>query len=513
MPKRRPDLRRAVNLDEVRDSIEKQGAGQVELCRALRVLSDELRTRFGIWSSAASEEVFDRIEKGTCNAEASQPEEESSTPTTPGQGWPKRNVRSPRAPSPTPREVSASDGDEVPHISDPLTSANFPMHAEVAAFQRQSERTERLRREVATLRKALEESATNFKKVAEDAVASAIETVEAKVSLTQLDQHAELKALIEQALDQREHLASLARDAVEHRFHTELQTLSEATNKSLQALQERVARNEEKLEQEVQYLGCRIDGVLDEIAKVDCASQERAEASAHIVSSTLADFRTGELYNQARTCRELRAVTAGVAKGVLRLAQVCGILAGCGSELKDSDPLSAELCGRGILNRINDAWAVISKGCSDTMALMLQKADELVAARFAKQIGDFDARVYHECLHLVAAHQGFKEGLELSLPSGPSKHYVRWKEEKAMFDKVPEKEVLARGPSPFRGASSVLSTTCPTEPAQTPHTPLLEPHTPPYVARQRPRNLERPGSAQLRGSTRFSIGERPASTN
>ena len=26
-----------------------------------------------------------------------------------------------------------------------------------------------------------------------------------------------------------------------------------------------------------------------------------------------------------------------------------------------------------------------------------------------QQIGDFDARVYHECLHLVAAHQGFKE--------------------------------------------------------------------------------------------------------
>lgn len=132
-----------------------------------------------------------------------------------------------------------------------------------------------------------------------------------------------------------------------------------------------------------------------------------------------------------------------------------------------------------------------------------------------QQIGDFDARVYHECLHLVAAHQGFKEqgethvllmqrlfqalapldsfadfhicltqtriapranaacifppfaqnvrdwetapkghlwhichfrtflrqrtrkdelqeGLELSLPSGPSKHYVRWKEEKSL---------------------------------------------------------------------------------
>eukprot|EP00435_Cladocopium_sp_Y103_P069893 s35_g34.t1 len=123
------------------------------------------------------------------------------------------------------------------------------------------------------------------------------------------------------ALDQREHLASLARDAVEDRFRMELQTLSEATSKSLHALQEDVAKNEEHSVQEVQYLGCRIDAVLEEIAKVQQSSRETAEASAHMVNATLADFRTQELHNQANEYRELRGVTSSVAQGVLRLAQ------------------------------------------------------------------------------------------------------------------------------------------------------------------------------------------------
>lgn len=519
MPERRPNLRRAVNVDDIRELVDKQGLQQVELCRALRALSEELRCRFGIYSAAASDEVFDRIEKGT----APQSEEDSSRPTTPG--WPRRRARSPRAPSPTPREVSASDGSEVLLVSDPLKSANFPMHAEVAAFQRQSERTERLQREVGILRKAVDQSAANFKRIAEDEVDFAIKNIEAKASLTQMDHHEELKALLDQALDQREHLASLARDAVEDRFRIELQTLSEATSKSLHALQEDVAKNEEHSVQEVQYLGCRIDAVLEEIAKVQQSSRETAEASAHMVSSTLADFRTQELHAQANEYRELREATSSVAQGVLRLAQVCGVLPGptC-PEQKDVDPLYAELCGRGIRHRIDDAWAVISKGCANTTALMLQKADELFAIKFAAQIGDFDARVYHECLHLVAAHQGFKEGLELSLPS---KHYVRYQKasHRTPSDQVSEKDVLARGPSPFRDANSALSTTVPTEPVQTPRTPLVEsrPYTPPYTLRGTgtagrhqplPRNLERPGSAQLR-SIRMSFDEtqRPASTN
>eukprot|EP00435_Cladocopium_sp_Y103_P066047 s35_g28.t1 len=37
-----------------------------------------------------------------------------------------------------------------------------------------------------------------------------------------------------------------------------------------------------------------------------------------------------------------------------------------------------------------------SVGCANTVALMLQKADELFATKFAEEIGDFDARVYHE---------------------------------------------------------------------------------------------------------------------
>lgn len=353
----------------------------------------------------------------------------------------------------------------------------------------------------------------------------AIKNIEAKASLTQMDHHEELKALLDQALDQREHLASLARDAVEDRFRIELQTLSEATSKSLHALQEDVAKNEEHSVQEVQYLGCRIDAVLEEIAKVQQSSRETAEASAHMVSSTLADFRTQELHAQANEYRELREATSSVAQGVLRLAQACGVLPGptC-PEQKDVDPLYAELCGRGIRHRIDDAWAVISKGCANTTALMLQKADELFAIKFAAQIGDFDARVYHECLHLVAAHQGFKEGLELSLPS---KHYVRYQKasHRTPSDQVSEKDVLARGPSPFRDANSALSTTVPTEPVQTPRTPLVEsrPYTPPYTLRGTgtagrhqplPRNLERPGSAQLR-SIRMSFDEtqRPASTN
>eukprot|EP00438_Fugacium_kawagutii_P020639 Skav223022 [mRNA] locus=scaffold1422:176089:179772:+ [translate_table: standard] len=135
-----------------------------------------------------------------------------------------------------------------------------------------------------------------------------------------MEQHAEFSSLLERALDQREHLASLARDAVEHRFR--------ATNESLHALREDVAKHKENSEQEMQCLGCRIDAVLDQMAQVEQSSRETAEASAHVVNSTLADFLSRELHTQANACRDLRGLTSSIARGVVRLAQVCGVLPG-----------------------------------------------------------------------------------------------------------------------------------------------------------------------------------------
>ncbi|CAK8993344.1 unnamed protein product [Durusdinium trenchii] len=509
---RRAAIRRTVNpvnLDDVRASIEQQAACQVELCQALRALSGELRSRFGIFTAAASEEVLNELEKRACGLGVSD-QEESPTPTTSG---PAQSMQAPpRAPSPTLREVSASDGDEVPHVNDPLASAKFPMHAEVTAFQRQSERTEALRREVSTLRQMVDTSAANFKRVAEDSASFAMEKVEASLRLSQLEQLKEMKALLEQALDQREHLASLARDAMEQRLHHELQHVSEVMNANIQALQEAVAKNDQKTVEEAQLLGYRVDAVLDEVSKVDLTSKEREEAAMHVVNCTLADFRLGDLHSQAEACRELRGLTASIARGVLRLAEVCGVLS---EHREDSDPLEAEY-------RIDDAWAVTSEGCCNTMALILQKAEQIHATRFAKEVGDFDARVYHECLHLVAAHQGFKEGLELSLPSRDQRIQHRKRPESCgrflrpntdrTNSNIGQAEKEAHGPSPFRGFTSALSTTCPTD--QTARTPLIELRTATHLVQkpQSPRNLERPGSARLPASSRLSF-QRPATSS
>ncbi|CAK9111529.1 unnamed protein product [Durusdinium trenchii] len=148
----------------------------------------------------------------------------------------------------------SAGGVEVPHVNDPLASAKFPMYAEVTAFQRQSERTEALRREVSTLRQMVDTSAANFKRVAEDSASFAMEKVEASLRLSQLEQLKEMKALLEQALDQREHLASLARDAMEQRLHHELQHVSEVMNANIQALQEAVAKNDQKTVEEAVIL-------------------------------------------------------------------------------------------------------------------------------------------------------------------------------------------------------------------------------------------------------------------
>ncbi|CAE7646055.1 unnamed protein product, partial [Symbiodinium necroappetens] len=81
--------------------------------------------------------------------------------------------------SPTFVEVSESDVTEVPHMTDPLASAKFAMHAEVAAFQRQSERTELLRRQVAALDRKFETASTDFQRLAEEAAALAAYKLEA----------------------------------------------------------------------------------------------------------------------------------------------------------------------------------------------------------------------------------------------------------------------------------------------------------------------------------------------
>eukprot|EP00913_Durusdinium_trenchii_P000541 g497.t1 len=75
---RRAAIRRTVNpvnLDDVRASIEQQAACQVELCQALRALSGELRSRFGIFTAAASEEVLNELEKRACGLGVSDQEE------------------------------------------------------------------------------------------------------------------------------------------------------------------------------------------------------------------------------------------------------------------------------------------------------------------------------------------------------------------------------------------------------------------------------------------------------
>ncbi|CAJ1449801.1 unnamed protein product [Effrenium voratum] len=148
-----------------------------------------------------------------------------------------------------------------------------------------------------------------------------------------------------------------------------------------------------------------------------------------------------------------KQVASAFFEALVRLGQVCGVLAALPDRLEDVDPLAHELSGRGILYRIDDAWAVVSKGCHDIMELMTRKADQIIAAGVAREIGDFDARIHRECLERIAAHQGFKEGLELTVP----RHSARVR----MWPNDSEKEkVPARGASPFR-AHSALSTTCP----------------------------------------------------
>ncbi|CAE7907786.1 unnamed protein product, partial [Symbiodinium microadriaticum] len=233
--------------------------------------------------------------------------------------------------SPTFVEVSESDVTEVPHMTDPLASAKFAMHAEVAAFQRQSERTELLRRQVAALDRKFETASTDFQRLAEEAAALAAYKLEASFRTEQLDWRKELQASLDTVLEQREHLAAMAREAIEARFHQELAKQIKASDESLSSLQKNMDAEFEKFAEKVHGINSRIDSVNEHVEKVDHLSCERAKEAAHNVRSALVDFRMVDLRKQADTCKELRFLLSRVAKGMRKLGQareqICALLA------------------------------------------------------------------------------------------------------------------------------------------------------------------------------------------
>ncbi|CAJ1449798.1 unnamed protein product [Effrenium voratum] len=231
-----PDRGREVHYDDA------------QLCRALRALAKELRSRLGVWSSQASEEVLERIEETLLTST----EKEKATPAEDLRGFHGEGQMcvSPAAPPPSCVEIPAGSDDEAPRAADPMAFGKYPMHAEVKAFQRQSQQTEALRREVASLRKALETSATDFQQMAEDAATSAAQNAESLLRSAERGLTEKFQAAVDHALDQREHLSFLARDAVEDRLRRELRAYSEVTDESLEALRGSLAQKSQKWEQE-----------------------------------------------------------------------------------------------------------------------------------------------------------------------------------------------------------------------------------------------------------------------
>ncbi|CAJ1386566.1 unnamed protein product [Effrenium voratum] len=320
MSERRQSVRRSVHYDDVKATLDQQGICQAQLCRALRALAKELRSRLGVWSSQASEEVLERIEETLLTST----EKEKATPAEDLRGFHGEGQMcvSPAAPPPSCVEIPAGSDDEAPRAADPMAFGKYPMHAEVKAFQRQSQQTEALRREVASLRKALETSATDFQQMAEDAATSAAQNAESLLRSAERGLTEKFQAAVDHALDQREHLSFLARDAVEDRLRRELRAYSEVTDESLEALRGSLAQKSQKWEQEAQRIDYRMNLINEQMGQVSQVAQERSEAATLLVSAALADFRMGELRDQANALRELRHCAAGVARGVLRLGQV-----------------------------------------------------------------------------------------------------------------------------------------------------------------------------------------------
>ncbi|CAE7266018.1 unnamed protein product [Symbiodinium microadriaticum] len=164
---------------------------------------------------------------------------------------------------------------------------------------------------------------------------------------------------------------------------------------------------------------------------------------------------------------ELSCPSAGCSDG--DPYQVCGVLPDRTQvqQSEEIDPLDDELSGNGIEHRIDDAWAVMSEGCSDAMDLMQKKAQAMLRARLAEEVGDFDARVHRECVGLVAAHKhcvlnAAKEGLERSLPA---LDVVRACKQPSCWQawSGANAEPGPKGPSERASSSDWMSTTCPTE--------------------------------------------------
>eukprot|EP00439_Symbiodinium_sp_Y106_P019449 s5394_g2.t1 len=231
-------------------------------------------------------------------------------------------------PSPTFDEISESDVTEVPHMTDPLASAKFAMHAEVAAFQRQSERTELLRRQVAALDRKFETASTDFQRLAEEAAALAASKLEASFRTEQLDWKKELQASLDTVLEQREHLASMAREAIEARFQQELAKQFKASDENLSSLRKNMDAEFEKFAEKVHCINSRIDSVHEHVEKVDHLSCERAKEAQHNVRSALVDFRMVDLRKQADISKELRFLLSRVAKGMRKLGQFAMALHG-----------------------------------------------------------------------------------------------------------------------------------------------------------------------------------------
>jgi len=437
-----------------------QACGQAQLVAALRALAKELWRRLGVRSPASGDEVLDVIEAQARQLCGASPSEDLTNFVPPSFSLPTASSAPAASAAPTEgsggappseppaqrslTEIWQSAAEKVSSFRRPgkdlepalATICRSSKFAEVMEFTRQSQKTEELRKEVTVLQQVVQELRPEFKRVAEDATRVMKAQLECTLSVEMSRLKGECEQQLESALDLREHLQLLARDALETRLGCKLQDAAEAAAKERQQIWKH-------LNDEIARIDSKANSIAENMSSFDqrvCGAEkiaiERAEEARLAARDALVDFRTTDFRKQVEEQRLQRARLASTVGGLVRLSEVCGVLPDP-TKLQEmhtnslDDLLEMEAGERSSRHRISDAWATLCEGHSNFLEYLAQKTEQSMQRALAKEVGNLDARVRSECVTLVKASKAPKDENIL-----PSLDFVRAQRERELESKA-----------------------------------------------------------------------------
>lgn len=206
-----------------------------------------------------------------------------------------------------------------------------------------------------------------------------------------------------------------ARQEVEERVQTLTQHASRQAECHLSEVERLASTNLHRVQVDIdaslQDLRVQMDCLQQRLSVAEQGAKELSVSTEVHVKETgaamrdaLVTLRDRELRSHAEAMGRLQLVTGSLASGLLRLAQVCGLLKGpvqppfTGSrKLNASDLLDFELSGTPLEQRISEAWNCVCDGKESLLELAVSRAEQASSRLLRIEVSDLSARIDRGC--------------------------------------------------------------------------------------------------------------------